>query len=370
MTDPVRPSDPPRSDLLDATPPGPVTPRPSAYPTLRDAWPDARPFTLDGWLERNGFSPGWTALLVAVLAFFAYQLAGTVVAAVGVVVQLAGSDEPPDPEAILEMISSDAALLLASNALGQLLGFGFIVWLVVRLHTRERAPFLRLRAPDVPGLGWSVLGWVALYPGLLWLGHLNQFLPQPTWLSELEEMQTELLETALLQSDLGAPFLLLTMALTPAIFEELLFRGYLQRQVERRLGWIWSIVAVGLFFGLYHLRLTQVLPLGLLGAYLGYITWATGSLYAAMAVHLLNNGFAVLVGVYARNAPDLDAEALESATVPWYLGVVSLLAAAGVLVLLRRRREAVVGEAPDAVPAAPEPATPPLLSDPAPPPDA
>ena len=365
MTDPDRPPDPARADLLETARMPAAPPRPRVFPTLRDAWPQARPFTLDGGLERHGFTPGWTALLVAVVAFIVYQIAGTVVAAFGVVGRLAGAGEAPDPEAVMELISSDAPLLLTSNALGQAVGFGLLVWLVVRMHTRQGGAFLRLRAPDGQGLGLAALGWAVLYPGLLWLGHLNQFLPQPTWLSELERMQNDLLETALLQSDLGAPFLLLTMALTPAVFEELLFRGYLQRQVERRFGWVVSIVAVGLFFGLYHLRLSQVVPLSLLGAYLGYVTWATGSLYSAMLVHLLNNGLAVLVGVYARSSPTLDVEAVESATVPWYLGLVSLMAAVGVLVALRRRREAVAGTAPDAAPVPPEPA-PPLYTQPLP----
>jgi membrane protease YdiL (CAAX protease family) len=373
VTDPARPpGDSFRSDLLSAALRLPAAaPAPPSYPTLRDAWPDARPFTLDRGLERHGFTPFWTAVLVAVLAFIVYQLAGTVVAALGIVGRLAGSAEPPDVDEVMAMLTEDAALLLASNALGQVVGFGLVVWLVVRLHTRQAGPFLRLRRPDLPVLGLSVLGWVALYPGLLWLGHLNQFLPQPTWLEELEQMQNDLLETALLSSDLGAPFLLLTMAITPAVCEELLFRGYLQRQVERRFGLAASVVAVGLFFGLYHLRLTQAVPLALLGCYLGYVTWASGSLYAAMLVHLLNNGLAVLVGVYARSSPELDLEVVENATVPWTLGVLSLLAAGGVLVLMRRRRAA-AAPGPDAAPV-PEPAALPfsdLPSPPAPPPDA
>lgn len=369
VTDPVRPPVPAEPGYV-APPRRPLGPA-RAFPTLRDAWPPARSFTLDGGLERHGFTPVWTALLVAVVAFFVYQIVGTIVAMGVVIAQAAGAEAPPDPTVLLEMISGDAALLLGSNALGQLVGFGLVVWIVVRLHTQERGPFLRLRRPDGPGLVLAALGWVVLYPGLLWLGHLNQFLPQPTWLQELEQMQNDLLETALMESDLSAPFLLLTMALTPAVCEELLFRGYLQRQVERRLGWVMSIVAVGLFFGLYHLRLTQFVPLALLGSYLGYVTWATGSLYTAMLVHLLNNGLAVLVGVYARSSPDLDLEAIEAATVPWYLGLVSLAAAAGVLVLLRRRREAVAGTAPDAAPVAPAPPlSDPLVSDPALLPDA
>ncbi|NNF56633.1 MAG: CPBP family intramembrane metalloprotease [Rhodothermaceae bacterium] len=358
---PVTDFDPPAAHLEPppVPTPAPTLIQPALYPTRRDAWSWARPFTLDRWLERQGFTPGWSALLVLILAFFVYQLIGGIVAVVLVIVQASQSGVPLEQDALMEALTSDIKLLLMGNAVGQFLGFGLLVWLVTRLHTRQVGPFLRWRRPDMPGLGLAVVGWMALYPGLIWLGSLNERLPQPQWLEDLEQAQIDLLEGALLGSEISGFLLLLLVAVTPAICEELLFRGYLQRQVERSRGVVWSIVAVGLAFGLYHLRLTQLVPLSLLGMYLGYITWTTGSIWSAMLIHLFNNGLAVQVAVYARESETLDLEALESMAMPWYYGVLSLLAAVGVLVLLKRRREAVVGAAPDALVLSPDPALPP-----------
>ena len=170
-------------------------------------------------------------------------------------------------------------------------------------------------------------------------------------------MQTDLIETALLGSDLGFVFLFATMALTPAICEELLFRGYFQRQVERRWGVAASIGLVGLVFGLYHLRLTQALPLAALGMYLGYVVWATGSLWTGVLVHALNNGLAVATAMYVRANPNLTVEEVEALPMPWYLVAAGLLGLAAASVLLARRRAAVTAGRPDAaLVAPPEPA--------------
>ena len=347
------------SELLPNDSPRPAL-RPVLYPTLRDAWPWARPFTLDRVLERQGFSPGWSAVLVGILSFLLYAIVSNVIVAVGVVGQFAGAAEAPQMDELMAAMEENAHLVFGGNAIGQFVGFAFLVWLLARLHARPWAPFLRLRKPDGPGLLLAVAGWIVLLPGLFWLASVNSLVPQPEWLAEFEQQQIELLEGVLFGSDVSGPFLFLTIAITPAICEELLFRGSLQRQVERAGGVVWSIVAVGIAFGLYHLRLTQAIPLAVLGCYLGYATWASGSLFTAMLIHLLHNGLQVIAGVYARDTPDFDPEAVGDLAVPWYFGVASIVAAAGVLVAMRRRRAALVGDTPDAEPvdAVPEMAVP------------
>ena len=123
-----------------------------------------------------------------------------------------------------------------------------------------------------------------------------------------------------------------------------------QRQAERGWGTVASIVVVGILFGLYHLRLSQAVPLSLLGIYLGFVVWATGSLWAGVLVHLLNNGLAVMVTAFARQSPDLDLDSIEAMGVPWYVGVSGLALAALVMRVLAARRRQVVGDTPDSVP--------------------
>lgn len=129
-------------------------------------------------------------------------------------------------------------------------------------------------------------------------------------------------------------FNLIVLAITPALCEELLFRGYFQRQLERGVGVLWGIALSGVVFGLYHLRLTQVLPLSLLGVYLAYLTWRTGSLWPAIVVHFANNGLAVIVADFIRRREDIDMDVVDGLTVPWYVVVLSIALFSAVVYVL------------------------------------
>lgn len=339
-------TDPPVADR-------PAAPPAEAAPAFRDAWPWARPVRLTGWMERNAFTPLWSAALVFVLAFLLFQLVvSPLVIAVGVGIDLArsGGGAPPDFAAMMEGVLENGRLLLTANTVGQAVGFGLLAVAAARLHSPDVWEYLRVRRPDGPGLALAVLGWATLYPAVLWAGQLNESLPQPEWLRAFEQSQVELLEGALLGSDLSTAFLFVALALTPAVCEELLFRGYLQRQVERRGGAVASIVVVGVLFGAYHLRLSQVVPLSMLGVYMGFVVWATGSLWAGFAVHLLNNGLAVAVAAVAKQQGGAAMAEIEAATFPWYLGIGGLALTYAVVQALLRRRHAVVGDLDDAEP--------------------
>jgi hypothetical protein len=53
-------------------------------------------------------------------------------------------------------------------------------------------------------------------------------------------------------------------------------------------------------------------------------------------VHFANNAFAILVANYATQRPELDAQALETMQVPWYILIPSLAAFAAAIYVLHR----------------------------------
>lgn len=352
MPDPVLPPFPTdRESSPLAEPASALSPeaRPSPQrvaPALVDAWPWSTPFRLTGAVERGQFNPVLMAFLVFVGAFLVFNLIGVLIIGVAAVSQGGVS---VDPEAFL---MENGGLALGANTLSQWLSFALIAVLMARWSSPDWKSFIRSRTPELGGLALAALGWVLIYPFILWLGQINAELPLPETLRSFDQMMTDQTEALLAGTNLPPWMLFVAIAITPAVCEELMFRGYLQRQVERGMGLVWSIVLVGVLFGAYHLQVTKLLPLAMLGVYLGFVVWATGSVWTGALVHLLNNGFAVIAVTYVQAQPDMSLDTVENVAMPWYLGVISAIAAAALCVVLLRRRHAIVGDTPDAAPVA------------------
>ena len=335
MPDPyLPPTDAP--DLGTMRPAEPALPPVTAVERIQDAMPWAKPIHLDGVLERQRFHP----LLAAGAAFFIGFLIYQIVGAIAMVVAASGSvDWSDDPGTVMETVLNDGVAIFGGNAVGQYAGFFVFVWFVAWLHSRDTQEYLRVRRADWGQLALGAVGWMAIVPLVSWLGEVNSVLPMPESLRAWDQQQADMIEQVL-GADLNLWYVLLVVAVTPALCEELMFRGYLQRQVERTWGVLASILVVGIFFGAFHLRPTQLLPLSTLGIYLGFSVWVSGSLWVGVLIHLLNNGLAAIVSDYAAQNPDaISLETLES---PWYLALLSAVVVAGVVLAQLRRRKALL----------------------------
>ena len=91
---------------------------------------------------------------------------------------------------------------------------------------------------------------------------------------------------------------LLIGAVVPAFAEEILFRGLLQRSLEEVYPIRRAIVVTAIIFGILHFNPLSVLPLILIGAYLGFLAYYTQSLALPIVAHFLNNAIAI-VALYA-----------------------------------------------------------------------
>jgi sodium transport system permease protein len=99
------------------------------------------------------------------------------------------------------------------------------------------------------------------------------------------------LERLVRLTDDGAPLWVVwvVIAVTPAICEEALFRGFILSGL-RRLGPVPAIGISALLFGIAHASIYRLLPTFFLGIVFGIIVWRTGSLLCSMVAHALNNG--------------------------------------------------------------------------------
>ena len=226
--------------------------------------------------------------------------------------------------------------LLGGNAVGLVLGLGLAGFLLARLDSSRPAVVLRLAKPRLGALALSVVGLAALQPIVLWLGHINSTVPLPEFIRSMEEQQLELIRW-IVQGDGSLMVNLMLVAVVPGICEEVFFRGYIQQRAERSWGVAWGIAFSGVIFGVFHLRLTEALPLCALGLYMAYLVWCTGSIWVPITVHFINNAAALVLGRISGE------DMLGPAVVPWPWILLGLAVFAAAIGLLHINRSALNG---------------------------
>ncbi|MCY3593659.1 MAG: CPBP family glutamic-type intramembrane protease [Bacteroidetes bacterium] len=269
----------------------------------------------------DGVSGKWPTFAVLALWVFVGLIAYLFIGNLASVILLAlGGVELQDLVANQQAVLAEyGSALLGANAIGLALGLGGIAILASWLDSSQLTSYLRISRCTVKELVLCIVGFFCLLPIVLGLGIFNEQLPLPEFLQTLEEQQMEIVDW--LASGGGNFYLnLVFVAATPAIFEEVFFRGFVQRRAERGMGIVGGILFTGFLFGLFHLRLTQVLPLALLGCYLAYVTWHTGSLLIPVVLHFLNNGLSLVVSEWGSTSIS-DPE-----SIPWSLIVGGALA--------------------------------------------
>jgi membrane protease YdiL (CAAX protease family) len=128
---------------------------------------------------------------------------------------------------------------------------------------------------------------------------------------------------------------LLAIAVTPGLCEEVLFRGYLQRTLQRRLAFPWHFLLSGALFALFHQQVLSLPSLLIVGFYLGFVYHRFGSLYLTMLCHFLYNAVLILLANFPPGWPALFA---MDGGFRWSVvaGSAALFAAAVAVLALRR----------------------------------
>lgn len=275
------------------------------------------------WAERNGFSDWALALMWIIGAFILFQLTASIVALVLIGMEYGLSGNPAE---MMSLMTNNLDLVFVGNSTGQILFLGLATWLFARLHVsrKNRATFLRFQIHDdtAQKITWTVILIVAVQPTIWFLSWLNALIPVPESMTSLQNSQMEMIE-AYLRGDHLMVITLFHVALVPAICEETLYRGYVMRAFQRSWG-IWpAMFFSGLFFGMYHLQLGNLIPLASLGMLFAYITWTSKSIYPAIVAHFVNNGASVLIGTYYPNSA--FAEITPETMPPFWAVIPSLL---------------------------------------------
>ncbi len=203
-----------------------------------------------------------------------------------------------------------------------------------REHRIDWRSYLGVGKSPTPGiLGLAVLLMLVSLPLVLFSYNINKLLPLPDALKLMED-QTEQALKALLRMNTPLEFLanLTLLALLPALGEELVFRGVLQRQIMRRIANPWTaIVLSAAIFSFVHFQFEGFLPRWLLGILLGWLYWRTGNFWVPVAAHFTNNALQV-VGQYLYGQKITSVDLEQDVDIHWLAAAVS---AALVLLLIR-----------------------------------
>lgn len=134
-------------------------------------------------------------------------------------------------------------------------------------------------------LSWGNEALVSVWPegwGGAWLRN---------WSKASQEAQATLIERANLW------VLFLTVGVLTPIAEELFFRGTLMGWMMLRRFPRWAVILLpALLFAVMHLNPVGMLPIFFLALLLGYLRWATGSLWPSVGLHICNN--LLVLGIY------------------------------------------------------------------------
>ncbi len=117
-----------------------------------------------------------------------------------------------------------------------------------------------------------------------------------------------------------AIFYFLQVAMIPAIFEEMIFRGAVLQSL-RRFGDGFALIVSSILFACAHGNLVQAPNAVLAGMVLGYFALRSGSLLTPMMMHFANNGIAALVNLGMLYLPAESYQLLNIIILPLYLGL-------------------------------------------------
>lgn len=175
---------------------------------------------------------------------------------------------------------------------------------------------------------------VIAFPAINLLASLNEQISMPQWMIDMEEKAQVLTKAFMTVDSFGGVLVNIFMiAALPAIGEELIFRGILQKVFTELTGKVvWGIIISAILFSAMHFQFQGFLPRLALGILFSYFYLWSGSLWLPIIAHFVNNLIAVIGYslIYKGNLP-AEAENVGGLGALWPLGIISL---ALVLILL------------------------------------
>lgn len=161
--------------------------------------------------------------------------------------------------------------------------FGGVSYLFIKLFKLDPIKTLKLNMPN------SKIGWLGAVLIAVGLTFPIQMITMPLVPEDVQQMFTDAFTPIADQ-----PFILMLalIALLPAVFEELVFRGIFYKGIRDNWGDKAAIILSAITFSLMHLSIYRVIPTLTMGLILGFVRWRSGSILLCSLIHFVYNGLA------------------------------------------------------------------------------
>lgn len=117
-------------------------------------------------------------------------------------------------------------------------------------------------------------------------------------------------------------YILISGVLVPAVCEELLFRGVIFAQYEKKLGAFGAILGSALLFSFIHFDIQNFVSYFYAGIILGIAVHTTQSVFAPVLLHLLNNFICIYSHTFLQR---ISKESISTVFVLFLFGVLMLI---------------------------------------------
>lgn len=219
---------------------------------------------------------------------------------------------------------------------------GVIYWRWSEQHRVEE--FVRRPLPSYLIFAISFLIMLVFMPFNSWIIEWNGNLHLPQGLHRIEEWMLRKEDEVAVMTRFLTDFntvgelavALTVIAIIPAVGEEVLFRGIIQRKIFHKIGDMHaSIWATAALFSATHLQFYGFVPRMLLGAMMGYMYAWTRNLWTPIFAHFINNAtIVVIVFLSHHQVIDFNIEKSTS-SISWIGALISLILTAGLLLNLK-----------------------------------
>jgi len=239
---------------------------------------------------------GKAAFYGLILVFFLFQFGGGLL-----FLAIFGTD----------LSSANVNAMRLFNVAGQILFILAPAIILAKLvYVDKISPILRIKLPTIKEIAVFIVGLVIIIPLLqsfiyvqnYIIQQLAEAIPLVQYLKETADSLDKLMENSYgiilnANSIFEMIFVILVVSVTPAICEEVFFRGFTQKSLEYSMKPFWAILFTSFAFALYHFNPYGMIALTILAMYLGFTAFQSKSILIPIILHFINN-FISIVSYY------------------------------------------------------------------------